>query len=322
MVSCFWPAATRSARDLDHLRRGAYRRAFALALALLSIAAGEARETPLWGADQGSRVAAEYRWLSSTQLDVDGGAGKGSIEGRRSGLALQWDSGFGLVLGLGHEYNSLDIQLDAAGTEPATNGDLHTLYASVAWDWSFSGGSLRLALAPAVSASSNAIKEPDQLDGDSAQLWAAAVVALEASRGEWLLGAARDHRFGEARTYPVAGWRWHRPPWHLRLAYPDVLLARELGDSWRLGLSLAPDGNEWQAFDDDLERGEAFVREAWLAELRLSRSWGERFEMALSAGWFWDQHWRFSLAEGGSLRAGSDDSYALGLHLQWWPGGL
>ena len=287
----------------------------ALATALVAMPVAQARDALHWQAEDGSQLTASYRWLSTTHLV----AGEGDIQGRRTDLAAQWDSGRGLVAGLHHEYNALDI--NAAAATPITNGDLHTLSGAISRDYEVRGGTLRLALAPALSASSNAISDPGELNGDSVQLWASAIAMLPATRGEWVLGAARDHRFGDATVYPVAGWRWRSGPWRVRLVYPDLLLQRKLGGEWSLRFGVSPDGNEWQAFDDKLARDEAFVREAWRAELRLSRRWGQRLETALSAAWFWQQHWDYVARDGERLGVDSEDSHAFGLHLRWRLGG-
>ncbi|MBN7795078.1 hypothetical protein [Parahaliea mediterranea] len=277
----------------------------------------QARDALHWRAGDGGLLSASYRWLSSTRLD----AGVGEVRGRRTDLVAQWDSEGGLVAGLGHEYSALDVRVTPERAAPVTNGDLHTLYAVVSWDRALENAALSLAFAPALSASSNAFSEPGELNGDSVQVWASAMALFPASRGEWVLGAARDHRFGEATIYPVVGWRLRTESWRVRLVYPDLLLQRELGRHWALGLTLAPDGNEWQAFDANLAWEGAFAREAWQAELQFSRRWGQRLETALTAASVWDQHWRYVARGGQRLDVGSDDSYTVGVQVRWRLGG-
>lgn len=284
----------------------------AFALMLFS-GASAARDALYWASGEGSLVAADYRSLDRSRFDPPA---NGSVEGVRTNLAAQWAGGGAWVLAIGHEYNALDIDAPPPAS-PQTNGDLHTFHGAVAWRTELPAGRLRLALATAVSASSNAFKHPDHLDGNALQLWGAAGYALPAKTGEWVVGAAYDHRFGAARGYPVVGWQWQGDATRVRLVYPDLLLQRQFGTRWTLGLITSPDGNEWQAYDRDLGHHDDFRREAWQSELRLTRSLGRHLGVAVSAGYLWHQHWQFASVDGRTGRVDSEDSYYLGLHLGW-----
>ena len=290
-----------------------------LILSLLLPAATAARPAFYWVTHEGSHLLLGY--LSLADSDFRSGA-DGNIGGTRSMFSAQYEFAGGKpwVLGLGHQYSALDIDTATASSARA-NGDLHTLHLALDWRRSLGPGELHLALAPAVSTSSNGLKNPDQLDSDALQLWCAAIYRWPgAAQGEWVAGLASDTRFGNQRLYPVLGLQWWDSHTTLRAAYPDLLLTRRLGERWSASMSISPDGNYWQAYDRELENGDEFRREAWQAGLGLDYGLPAGFRLGLRIGYFWDQAWRFRRLDGGWARLDSDNSAYVGVQLGWFKG--
>jgi hypothetical protein len=274
-----------------------------------------ARPAFFWQPSPISYLAADYLDFAGSDLDNrDGdeiGGLRSCIAGSYQSKDKPWKAAFA------HEYNALDIDLTSPG--PQTNGDLHTLHLAGHWQFPVSDGQLTLSLAPAVAASSNAMKNPDELGSDSLQLWAAAAWRKPSLHGEWILGLAHDYRFGQSRVYPVAGMGWQFSRGEIRATYPDLYLGWEFALRWLLEFSASPDGNEWQAYDRDLEDNGDFRREAWQSNLRLSYRFRKGLRIGLSAGYHWQQAWRMRLQDGSLLRTDSDDSAFFGVHLGWYP---
>ncbi|MEE4109583.1 MAG: hypothetical protein V2I24_09560 [Halieaceae bacterium] len=284
-------------------------------LVLLAVTTGrsDARPPPAIDAAVGTRVVAEYLDLDASRLAMT----DGTISGARSrflGLYAAADRDWSLALG--HEYSALDIAL--AGARPQTNGDLHTLHLAGTWLYPAGGGSLELALAPALSVSSNALKNPGEINGDSLQLWGSAVWHRPYRGLEGVLGIVHDYRFGEARAYVTAGLAWRGERVSLWATYPDVVLDWHLGGGWSASLALHPDGNQWQVFDRPLEESSLFLREAWRGELRLDYRWHNGLSLGLTAGYLLDQRWRFDRQDGEGLRTDSDDSAFFGFRVGWY----
>ncbi len=288
------------------------RNGLALAVSLLSLSTAQAR-TPIYLVPE-DRAHITIAYQDFEDSDFDGS--QGELGGSRSTLSAgyrgekqPWH------LGLGHSYDALDIQL--SGAQPQTNGDLHTLHLAGSWTLPVAAGRLDFTLAPAVSASSNAIKDPGELDSDSLQLWGGASWRFPAAHWDWVLGVAHDYRFGRSRVYPMAGLTWRDENWSLWLTYPDVIVRFESAQGWSLAFSTSPDGNEWRAYSRDFERSDDFRREAWQSALEASYRWRNGLSVGVSAGYHWDQAWRIRREDGEQLRSGSDDAAFLGAQLAW-----
>jgi hypothetical protein len=284
-------------------------------LLLLSAPPASARQAFFWTATEGTLLRADYLVFSTADFKDDAG----DLGGERSVLAGQYRfrEASPWVLALGHEYNALDIDLPT-GLAPQTNGDLHTLHAAIEWTTGAGPGELRLALAPALSVSSNGLKNPDELDSDAAQLWASALYAWPGAHFDWILGAAHDFRFGASQVYPVAGIQWSADATLLRLTFPDVVLRTRLGQRWQLAFATEPDGNEWWAYDRDLETADEFHSEAWRSEISLSYQFSNGLRLGLSAGYRWDAHWKFRRENGDWARQDTDSAPFYGIHLGWY----
>lgn len=290
---------------------------FALLLGSLLLAfEASARPSFFWQQGRSSHVLAQYLDFAGSDLDNSPG---GEISGHRSLLSALYRPATGRwSVGATHEYNALDIGLE--GAPARTNGDLHTLALSAGLSLEAGSGLLELSLAPAASASSNAVKSPGDLDDDALQWWGAAVWRQPDRDLGWVLGLARDYRFGAARTYPVAGLEWRKGEALLRLTYPDLLVQMFLTERWLLALTISPDGNEWQAYDRSLERHEEFRREGWQSDLGIHYRFSHKLRIGIVAGYHWNQEWRMRLEDDSLLRSSSGDSGFIGLQIGWFPG--
>lgn len=242
----------------------------------------------------------------------------GSIGGRRTTAAAQYEAGgeTGWVVALGHEYDALEIAQPGAA-EPETNGDLHTFHLATQWRTGFGDGDCRLALAPAVSVSSNALKNLEVLNGDSVQLWGAAIYSRPVGDLRWVTGLVRDYRFGEGRVYPAVGVEWQGEALFLRAVYPDIELVWQLPYRWELRASMSPDGNEWQAFDRSLRDAAAFRREAWQGRLDVLYRFDNGLEVGGVAGIFENQRWRYRRLDGSFAHLEGERSAFVGLRVGW-----
>ena len=260
-------------------------------------------------------VAASFlsiSYLDYQSSDLDSNAGE--IGGERSLFDAQYQSdAAGWRVGLGHEYDALDIQL--SGAEPQANGDLHTLHLTGALELPQQSGPLTLTLAPAISTSSNAMKDPGEWTSDTLQIWAAALWQPTGEHWDWVPGIAHDYRWGQSRVYPVAGITGTYRQISYWATWPDLSIAWDIDERWLLEFDLSPDGNEWYAFDRDLDNGDEFRREAWQGDLQISYQAFGGLRLGVSAGYQFDQAWRIRLRDGEWLRV--DGVGVVGVHVGW-----
>lgn len=221
--------------------------------------------------------------------------------------------------GVGHEYTRVEFDPQTA-PEPQSNGDLHTLYAPVHW-WQQGQQQdvYRVSFAPAISVSSNSLKNPDKLNSDTLQLW----LALEHRRRvsaevQWLLGLCADHRFGHYQGYPIAGLLWlPSKRWSLRLAYPDTEVSYRPLPKLSLAVAIHPDGNEWQVLDSELERRTKYSREAWRLEGRVTWTVLPALSLSVALGKSLEQELQFSLEDNRLVQTDVDDASYWSLQLRW-----
>ncbi len=285
-----------------------------LGAVLAGVAPGAAsRDGLAWENDRPGRLEIGYRNLANSR--VEGISGEIDGASRTTG-GVAWQSDSGLHLSAQHSYDAIGFDLPAT-SKPPTTGDLHTLNLGVGWRGAGAGGTLSLALAPAISVSSNAMKKPGQWRREMLQLWGSALYTRPLGKVDWLAGVAHDQRFGDARYYPLLGVRWTGGRTRLRLTYPDLLLEREWGAGWAAILTTTPDGGLWRIYDQDLDDGTDLVREGWQSELQLRKRWRQRLETTLSLGYLWHQRWAFRRQDGERVRLDSENTPTVGVHFRW-----
>jgi hypothetical protein len=199
-----------------------------------------------------------------------------------------------------------------------TNGYLHSVYFPLQ-RLRTSERRFRVAIAPAMSASSNVIKDPEQYDRDAWQFLFAAV--WEWAGGDtldWRAGICADHRFGSYRVYPTAGVAW-RPgaDWRIELGFPDATLSYRPGDVFSVMFAIKPNGNEWYVKDSTLEYASLFEYRAWAAELAFTWNISPALELTAIGGVDIDAEYRGDLADGSRLVLDAGSVARVGIDLGW-----
>ncbi|MBD3647274.1 MAG: hypothetical protein HUJ31_07450, partial [Pseudomonadales bacterium] len=144
-----------------------------------------------------------------------------------------------ITFGYGHEYTTVDID-PLPGAQPSSNGHLHRLYVPIdASSLVIENWTLRFQ--PAISISSNLLKEPAEITADALQFNAALLKQWNVSPdSRWRAGICADYRFGEYRLYPVVSRLWRIDAWSLELGFPDSALSIRLDTDLTAGMRLSP----------------------------------------------------------------------------------
>ena len=198
-------------------------------------------------------VSLAYAGPQVAALDTGNGE---AVSISRSEAAIFWqierDEGRPLTLGLEAQYSILNFD----SVSSMTNGHLHR------WGLSFSGveqyndADIFYAVTPAIAVSSNALKNPGLINGESLQLTTALTYNKKLNRRlAWVAGVRSDYRFGGYSLYPVGGVCWQpSEDWSLQLVWPDFKVRKALSRSLQLSLFAHPDGNRWHVFSEDMQR--------------------------------------------------------------------
>jgi hypothetical protein len=220
-----------------------------------------------------------------------------------------------LFIGAGHRYTPFDFER----LEPLTNGDLHTIYLPIHLVKPVNQGVFHFAASPALSVSSNVLKNLDLVHKNDLQLWLAAAYEYPLSeKVNLLLGLCADHRFGHYRAYPVAGIKWSPTEnWIFRLSYPDVEVSYWPFARFKLSFSVSPDGNEWHVYDKSLSRSSYFQYESVRAEIGGTWLISKAFSLGLSAGKQFNNYFRFMLADNSRITTETGTISFVSLTLDW-----
>ena len=204
------------------------------------------------------------------------------------------------------------VNLDDS-TTAMTNGHLHSLDFPVSWQRKDSSHTLDYYLAPVISVSSNALKNPDLLDSEALQLWAGMVYKNEmGKKSAWLLGVRADHRFGPYRVYPVAGVCWQPDAnWQLQLALPDFSIRRFFSKGINMRIYAEPDGNKWHVFSDDTTENSDFFYNAIVTGISLEWQINPTFWLEFSAIKHSGRDFSFTLEDGTQHDTGAASSTGL-----------
>jgi len=163
-------------------------------------------------------------------------------------------------IGFNFRYTIVDLE----SLNAMTNGHLHT------WDFPLEGRLENAAsewfyhITPAISVSSNALKNTGLIDSDGLQLYAGMVYKKNFSlTSAWLLGLRSDHRFGSYKAYPVVGFCMQvAEDWSLQLALPDFAIQKRINSDLSLTLYAEPIGHQWHVFSKDTTRESDFIYSA------------------------------------------------------------
>ena len=247
------------------------------------------------------------------KVDLEGGLGE--VEQEDYALDSLYEFQNEWSAGVGYRYKILRFD----PIEPQTNGHLHTLFIPVHRQSQSDGKGFRFSIAPALSASSNVMKDPSQYDTDALQLLVAAVWnrPLSGATG-FRYGVCGDHRFGSYKIYPLVSFDWQpHLDWTIELGFPMAEVRYQATSSFDTSLRLAPDGNEWYVKDKSLQFDSQFIYESYLLEWAFN--WRAYKGLAITAGIGWQFHNRYemTLLDGSRVRVSSDDFMRLGAALAW-----
>lgn len=219
------------------------------------------------------------------------------------------------VTGVGHRYVILGVD----PIELQTNGHLHTLFFPLHKQTESGNGSFRFSIAPALSASSNVMKDAGEYSSDSFQLLAAFIWSRELSeRATLRFGACGDSRFGDYQIYPSIGIDWRpRADVTIELGFPTNRLTYQAQPNIDLSVRIAPDGNEWHVKSKDLQKESQLVVEAFLLEGTVN--WHVRKQLTITASIGQQFHSRYDvmLFDDSRTRLYAESVIRIGAALEW-----
>lgn len=219
------------------------------------------------------------------------------------------------MLGAGHRYTILKFD----PLVPQTNGHLHTFFLPLHRQSNSDRKSFRFSIAPALSASSNVMKDPGEYNNDAVQVLAALIWSTQLSDQMILhYGVCGDHRFGNYEIYPSVGVDF-RPnaDWTIELGFPTSQLTYKVSSSLTSSLRIAPDGNEWYVEDRGLEKQSQVVHEAWMFEWAVNWQAHKHFMVTASIGRRFQNRYEMTLLDESRVTLRSDPVTRMGAALAW-----
>lgn len=219
------------------------------------------------------------------------------------------------AVGVGHRSNILNVDDVAL----QTNGYLHTFFFPVHMDKRYGDKSFRLSIAPALSGSSNVVKDPAEYTSDAFQLLAGMVWTRPLSnRLSLSYGVCGDHRLGGYKVYPVVGvdW-WPRSDWRVELGFPASQLTYEVTKTLDLLLRFSPNGGEWYVKSKNLDQSSKFVYEAYVLESALSWQLHKDFSLTASVASEFDGRYKMTLFDGSRVQLSSVSAGRVGVAVAW-----
>ncbi len=241
--------------------------------------------------------------------------GLGDLRQRHNEIDLLFRPSDQWAVGAGHRYTILDIET----LELQSNGHLHTFFLPLHRETGSDSKRFRLSIAPALSASSNVIKDPDEYNADAFQLLVGLVWSRQApGRAMIRYGICSDHRFGNFKTYPLVSVDLRPDPdWTITLGFPTSQLNYRVSKNLTSSLKIAPDGNEWLVKDKSLEKQSNVVHEAWLFEWTFSWLMHENFIVNATVGKQFRNRYAMTLLNDDRVNLHTGPVIRLGAALTW-----
>ena len=254
-----------------------------------------------------------YAYSNADRSALAGGLGHADLEGHEVDLRVR--AGDDWTFGFSHRYDILDVE----PLSLQTNGHLHTVSFPIHRQFRSGGQSFRVSVAPAVSASSNVVKDPGEYTSDVLQLLGAFVWDRQVSTNATLrFGICGDHRFGGYEVYPTVSLDWQpNTEWRIELGFPTTRLTFDAVPKLRLGLRIAPDGNEWHVRNRAMNRQSHLTNDAWLAEGTVWFKAHERLSLALAVGRRFDNRYDVTLADDSRVNLDADATTRYGAAVEW-----
>lgn len=219
------------------------------------------------------------------------------------------------AFGLGHRYDILGVD----PIELQTNGHLHTVFFPLHKQNESDSKSFRFSIAPALSASSNIMKDPGEYNADAFRVLAALVWSRNLSdRVTIRYGVCGDNRFGSYEIYPSIGigWRLHSD-WTIDLGFPTTRLTYQGSRNINSSLRITPNGNEWHVKNKSMEKQSQLVYEALLLEWAFNWQAYEHFTITASIGRQFHNRYDLTLLDDSQTRLSSDSVTRIGAGLAW-----
>ena len=219
------------------------------------------------------------------------------------------------AFGAGHRYTILNVE----PLELQTNGHLHTFFLPLHRQSQSDRKSFRFSIAPALSASSNVMRNPGEYQVDALQLLAALVWSRQLSdRMSLRYGVCGDHRFGRYEIYPLISVAWQpHADWTVELGFPASQLTYRVSASLTSSLRIAPDGNAWYVRDKSLQKRSRLVYEARMLEWAFNWQAHEHIVMTASVGRQFHNRYEMTLLDDSRVRLSSDAVTRIGAALAW-----
>ncbi len=258
-----------------------------------------------------SRLSLGYFEQERSYLERDAGR----VVQKRQDVELEYRLNDEWSIGAGHRYAILDIE----PIELQTNGHLHTVYFPLHSQRNFRDRSFRFSVAPALSASSNVMKDPGEYGANTFQLLAAIVWSRELSdRTQLRYGLCGDHSFGKYAVYPSITFDWRPgPDLSIQLGVPVTRLAYEASRAVELSLQVSPDGNEWQVKSKDLAKQSRLVVRALLIEWALRWQASEHVGVTVGVARAFENRYEVTLLDDRRVALSQDAATRVGAALDW-----
>jgi hypothetical protein len=229
---------------------------------------------------------------------------------------LLFNSNNNWVYGAGHRSAILNVDR----LELQTNGYLHTFFFPVHKLSQSDNNSFRFSIAPALSASSNVTKDPNEYTADALQLLVALVWGWQRSDRLGLrFGICGDHRFGEYHVYPVFSVNWQpHPDWIIEFGFPTSQVSHQVTKSLTSLLRIVPNGNEWYVKDKSLNKHSQLIHQAYLLEWAFNWQTHRNFMLTASVGREFHSRYEMTLLNENRVRLSSDSATRVGMALSWF----
>jgi len=244
---------------------------------------------------------------------LEGNPGETNLENYNSDVLFRSNDKW--IFGAGHRSTILNLDQ----IELQTNGYLHTFFFPVHRLSQSDKRGFRFSIAPALSASSNVTRDPDEYSIDAVQLLAAWIWNRQLSdRLDLHYGVCADHRLGDYQVYPVFNFSWViNPDWHVEIGFPTSQITYAVSDRLASSMRITPNGNEWYVKDKSLTKHSKFVYEAYILEWVFSWRTHANFMLAASLGREFQSKYEMTLLDDSRVRLGSEPATRVGLALAW-----
>jgi hypothetical protein len=241
--------------------------------------------------------------------------GPGSTAQQNQSLQVLVRGSESISFGFDHRYTKFNF----AGIEPQTNAHLHSAAFPFHWKRGGERRSLRVAVAPTLSTSSNVLGHPQRYSADILQVAFALLWTrpLSATSG-FKYGLCGDDRFGRYRILPAAVLEWRpHPDWELDLGFPVSSVTFSISDLLSTAIVAMPDGSEWHVMNREFDAESRFVHEAYVVEWMVALDAGEHLSIAAGFGRQMGNRFEMTLETGARVAVEGEDVNRARVELRW-----